>query len=95
MSTVVLNRVAIRKKKDAFSPIHRLAYVLSIFKSFVRQQVGDICEIEEHTVKTNDGHLLKCHRVFLKKELMEKLQDKSNVGKVIYGHHSFLSSSET
>lgn len=91
---MILNRIATQKNNESWKPIHKLATPFSNFENFVKSLVGDICIIEEHTVKTKDGYLLKLHRVKLKDEIVENLFDKRFVGKVAIAHHSFVSSSE-
>ena len=91
---VILNRIAIRKKKDYFKPIHRHASPFSCFEAFIKTKMGDTCKVEEHTIKMKDGHLIKCHRVQLKQNLLEKLQDKRFVGKPVYCQPPFAGSSE-
>lgn len=92
---VFLNRIAIRKKVDEWKPIHKQATLFQNFESVVKSYIGDTGIIEEVTVKTDDGYLLKCHRVRLRDELMESLEDKRFVNKPVIAQHGFCNASET
>jgi len=94
MLVMILNLLAIRKDESAWKPIHKLATPFSNFENIVKNVAGDTCIVEEHTIKTPDGVLLKCHRVRLNEKNAKDLMDDQFVGKVVVAHHSFCNCSE-